>query len=118
MAVQLVVDIEGTAELDGTFTVLWTATSATDMPTEVFVHKFSTEKFDHVAVPGDLQFPTAKTPSSAWYRQASGSCNYPTQADADAAKAVVATALQDLVDAYNAGLATFLTNVTLTLDPT
>ena len=118
MAAQIIVDVVGVAELDGTHTVNWTATGSTDMPTEVFVHLFSTEIFDHVANAGDLIYPTVKTPSIGFYRLATASANYPDLDTANAAKAVVATDLQFLVDNFDDGLTLFLTPVTLTFDPT
>jgi len=118
MPAQIIVDVVGTAELDGSYTVTWTATGSTDMPTEVFVHKFSTEEFDHVANPGDLIWPTSKDPTKAWYRLTTASANYPDIDTADAAKAEVQADLGSLVDAYEAGLSTFLTPDTLTIDPT
>jgi hypothetical protein len=118
MPAQVLWDVDSVGELDGTYTVTWTVTGSTDVPMEIFVHKFSTEVFDHVANAGDLIWPTAKDPLQGWYRLAVASSNYPDLDTANAARAVVGTNIQTLVDLYDAGLTTFLAPESNTTDPT
>jgi hypothetical protein len=118
MPAQVLWDVASVGELDGTYTVTWTVTGSTDVPMEIFVHKFATEEFTHVANAGDLQWPTAKDPLKAWYRLATASKNYPDLDTANAARTEVETDIQTLVDLYEAGLATFLAPESNTTDPT
>jgi hypothetical protein len=111
MAVTLTLDTTGTAELDGTYTVTWTVTAATDMPEEIFVHIYSSRKYDHVAVAGDLIYPTAPDSTIAFYRASVAVGNYPDITTADLAKTNVETAVAALVAEYVNGLAGFLGTV-------
>ena len=115
MAAEIIYDVTGAAELDGTYTVTWTVTGSTDMPEEVFVHKYATEELDHVANGGDLIYPTVKTQGQAWYRLGTASANYPDIATADAAKAVIDADMLSLTIEYDAGLIVFLTPDTVTV---
>ncbi len=122
MAVQIQYDVEGSTEVDAennvTYVVTWTVTAVTDMPAEIFVHKFSTEVFDHVANAGDLVWPTSKDPQKAWYRLDTAVARYEDLDSAEAGKTQVATDIQALVDLFNAGLTAFLSTDSFTVDPT
>lgn len=113
MAVTLDLEIVGSAELDGTYTVTWTVTAATEMPTEIFVHKYANRKYDHVAVAGDLVYPTTADPTIAFYRADEAVGNYPDITTAELAKTNVQAAITALVSAYITGLGNFLGTDTL-----
>jgi len=112
MAVEIEVDVEGAATMDGKYRVTWTANTSTDMPLEVFKHTAVTERFDGVISVADLNYPTSKSPTDAYYRKDTASQVYATISVAEAAQVNVANALQDLVDAYKNGLADFLVTTT------
>lgn len=100
------------AQIDAdTYQVTWTTQAADDMPEEIFVFKYATRRFDHVANGSDLQFPTSPTAGQAWYRQSSGVATYGSVGEANAAIANVASDIQALVDDFNADLTTFTTPV-------
>lgn len=94
------------------YRVTWRVTSATGMPEEVFLHAFATMGFSGVITASELTYPTTRTNGQAYYRQSEASADYDTLTDAEDAKTNVAATLQDLVDAYNAGLASFLGTTT------
>ena len=98
----------------GAYTVEWSATNAVDMPNEVFVHTYATRKYSHVAAPSDLVYPAVPTPNVAFYRAANAEYTYEDITSAQNAKSNVADAVQSLVDAYNAGLTTFIDPTTTT----
>lgn len=86
------------------------------MPTEIFVYMASTNKFSHVAAPSDLTFPTTRDVLISQYRRSTAEELYSSIAIAEAAKTNVATAIAELVAAYNAQLNTFLTTVSTTYE--
>lgn len=96
------------------YRVVWTVTSATDMPEEVFLHKFSSRALERVIQIGDLNWPTTPTQGQAYYRASSADETYSTLDDAEDAKTEVDAALTTLVAAYNDGLATFISSTTTT----
>jgi len=98
----------------GAYTVEWAATNAVDMPDAVFVHKYATRTYSHVASPSDLPYPEVPTPNVAFYRSTTATYTYPDMTSAQSAKINVAAAVQSLVDDYNAGLATFIDPTTTT----
>jgi len=114
---EITVDVIGEQLDANTFKVTWTTSTATppvDMPAEIFVFKFATEKFDHIANGSDLQFPIVKTPSIAFYRQDEGDALYGSIAEAETAKTQVDSDIQLLVDDFNADLVNFLLPSTTT----
>lgn len=109
---------DGDTETDGdgntVYTVTWTVDSATDMPEEVFLLRYSDNTFIRTITPGDLIYPTTRTDGIAFYRQSSVTGRYATITDGDNARTNVDAALTSLVAAYNAGLTTFLASNTNT----
>lgn len=66
------IETTGIPEVNGTYTVQWEATLATDgLPDELFVFKRATLAFDHVATVADLVFPLVPDPTKAFYRKVS-----------------------------------------------
>ena len=104
------VDVDTTGGASGaSYTVRWRVTSATGMPSEIFVLDYTTNTLQRVATPADMQYPTTRDAAAGFYRVADVTATYASLATANSAKATVSSALQSLVTAYNAGLATFLT---------
>jgi|AntRauTorcE11897_2_1112592.scaffolds.fasta_scaffold00209_2 hypothetical protein len=103
---------EGGTETDGdgntVYTVTWTVDTATDMPEEVFLLRFSDNTFIRTITPGDLIYPTTRTDGTAFYRQSEVTGRYDSITDGDTARTNVDAALTTLVTEYNAGLTTFL----------
>lgn len=111
---QVTIDTEGIPEDDGTFTVSWTATSSIGMPTEIFVFKFTTQTFSHVANAADLQYPTDPDETKGFYRQSAATDNFASIPSAENAKTNIANAIQTLVDTFNDDLAGFDITTTTT----
>lgn len=112
MAVQLDVEVEGSATSDGEYKVTWTVTANTDMPAEVFLHTYSTKRFDGVINASHLVYPSSRDPEFGFYRQSTAEKIYPDIETAENAQANIDTALTDLVTQYKNGLATFLSTTT------
>lgn len=109
----ITVQVEGSG-VPGGYQVVWTATSSTDMPTEVFLHKWSSMEFEHVIRVSDLTYPTTRTKGQGYYRQDSATVVFDTIEEAEKAKVVVDERLQLLVTEYNNGLTDFLGTTTST----
>lgn len=101
----------GTAIAEG-YQVTWTVVTATGMPIEVFKVRFADNVYVGVIAASDLLFPSVRTAGQAFYRQSTVTATFDTLPEAQAARVTAREHLQLLVDAYNAGLATFLTTAT------
>lgn len=77
------------------------------MPTEIFVYKYATREFSHVAVGAELQYPIGPNSTKAFYRQATASEVFESLEKAEEAKVNVAKAIQELVDEFNADFTNF-----------
>lgn len=97
-----------TVNMDGTYSVTNTITAATGMPPEVFVFTTSTQTYDHVAAPFDLQtYPNTSVTPMAFYRQSSVTQVFKDVDSAVTAAASIKTIVSDLVVAYGELVATF-----------
>lgn len=109
MAVQIEIEVEGSATSDGKYRVTWEVVDNEEMPSEIFKHTTATDRFDGVISVADLTYPTSRSSEDGYYRKSSATQVYDTIEDAESAKDNVAGAVQDLVDMYKDGLADFLT---------
>lgn len=109
-------DVTGEA-VGNEYSVRWQVTSATDAPTAIFLIDFSQNRFQGVARPSDLQYPTTRTSSAAYYRVSDVTATYASLAVANAAQATVREDTLLLLEALDAGLVAFETTTTEVLDP-
>lgn len=112
MAVEIVIKVEGSATSAGTYKVIWSVVSATEMPSEIFRHRRETNYFDGVIQPADLAYPTTPQSSHQYYRTDTGVGMYETITEAEAAKVNIANAISDLVKQYKNNLTNFLVPTT------
>ena len=114
MAVVLQVEHVGAVLAPDQYQVSWSVVTATEIPTQVFVYDFATDKFSRVATPQDMSLPTTRTPTSGFYRRSTAQAVYTNIATANSQISIIDGDLEDLATAYQNNLADFTTPVTTT----
>ena len=107
--------LDGEATGKNSYTLNMQVDDSVDMPTEIFLHEFSTRKFVKVADASELSFPTTPDAEFGFYRQATAEAVYGSLAEGNDAKDTnIPAAIQDLVNEFNADLTSFTTAVSAT----
>lgn len=108
MAPSLTVDQTKSVVVGDLYRIRSEVTAAVEMEVECFVYSQATDLYDHIATMFDMQnYPTATDPSIAYYRQDFAQQDLTTPATADTVADTHLERLDELVEEFRLGGATY-----------